>query len=421
MARLWPAGSKDGWAGYHHKAARMNKANSGGMVASKSEQAIRKRTPALYAKAGMHFLGQLLKRELRYYATRPIDTLFFLTYRCSSRCKTCTLWQRTNKANELPLEVWQQAVDMSVELGARNYEIFGGDALLRPDVLIPLTAYIKSKPGLTCDLPTNCNLMTENVARGLVEAGIDNVWISLDGVADDHNRVRGRDTTFDKVNKTIKWFREARGDKKRPLLHTNTTISNLNYDVFDKVLYYAEENGMDFHHLEYAGEFWDELLDQSVIDDIRPNPYFVRQDGNSILVDEDQARTIKSKIEQMKKDVRHMNISLQCENVDKLNIRQMSTGLCDNRRCYITRSKITIDPYGNVLGCPFFDNWILGNIKNQSLKEIWNNEKHKRLMTHFNRGNIKICDHCIMGVQRNPTVTQNVRDHINHALGRARL
>ncbi len=398
----------------------MNNARLKERAESNSKPVVKRRTPAIYVKAGMRFLGQLLRREIRYYAKRPIDTLFFLTYRCSSRCKTCTLWQRTDRVDELTLEEWKLAVDMSAALGARNYEIFGGDALLRPDVLIPLTAYIKSKPGLTCDLPTNCNLMTADVARDLVDAGIDNVWVSLDGVAGDHNQIRGRETTFDRVDQTINWFREARGSGKLPLLHINTTISNLNYDVFDKVLYYAEEKGADFHHLEYAGEFWDELSDQSVIDGIRPNPYFVRQGRESILVDDEQARTIKAKIERMKKDVRYMNISLQCENMDKLTTKQMSTGLCDNRRCYITRSKITIDPCGNVLGCPFFDNWILGNIRNQSLEEIWNNEKHRRFMKHFNRGNIKICDHCIMGVQRNPTVAQNLRDHINRALGRVR-
>jgi len=365
-------------------------------------------------------LAQLLRRELRYYTMRPIDTLFFLTYRCSSQCKTCTLWRRTGRGDEMALDEWRRAVDMSARLGARNYELFGGDALLRPDVLIPLTTYIKSKDGLTCDLPTNCNLMTRTVARDLVGAGIDNVWISLDGVYDDHNHIRGRDTTFDKVERTIDWLLDARGAGKKPLIHINTTISNLNWDVFDKVLYYAEGKGVDFHHLEYAGEFWDELLDDSVIDSVRPNPYFVRQDGVSILVDEEQARTIKSLIERMKRDVRGMDISLQCENVDKLTVRQMASGWCDNRRCYVTRSKITIDPCGNVLGCAFFDNWSLGNIRQQPLREIWNNGRHKRFMKHFRRGNIRMCDHCILGVQRNPTVTQNIRDHINHALGKAR-
>jgi MoaA/NifB/PqqE/SkfB family radical SAM enzyme len=179
--------------------------------------------------------------------------------------------------------------------------------------------------------------------------------------------------------------------------------------------------GMDFIHLEYAGEFWDELLDQSIIDGVRPTPYFVRQGNRSILVDNRQARVVKEKVAQMKKDARRMNISLQCENIDKLTIKQMFSGDCDNRRCYITRTKVTIDPTGNVLGCSFFGDWILGNIRQQDLKDIWNNDRHKRFMKHFARRDMKLCRHCIMGVQRNPTPAQNIRDYINRALGRARI
>lgn len=381
----------------------------------------KKRTPLAYLRGALFALSQIVKREIRYYRRQPVDTLFFLTYRCTSRCKTCTLWQRTDKSNEMSLEEWKRAVDMCADMGAVYYEMFGGDALLRADVLIPLVAHIKSRPGLCADVVTNCNLMSEKIVRGLVDSGTDNVWISIDGVDETHNRVRGYSKAFNKVEQTVRWFQEMRGKAATPKLHANTTVSNLNYDGFDRVLAYAEEMGMDFMHLEYAGEFWDELLEQSVIDGIRPNPYFVRQDGRSILVTEEQARIVKAKVARMKKDVRRMNISLRSENVDKLTIRQMVTGECDNRRCYITRFKITIDPRGNVLGCGFYGDWILGNIRTRPLKEIWNNESHKRFMKHFSRGDMKLCRNCIVGVQRNPTVIQSVRDYINMALGRARM
>jgi radical SAM protein with 4Fe4S-binding SPASM domain len=385
---------------------------------------IRKQRLKTSIRETVRFLSGQFGREFRYHRTRAGGALLFLTYRCTSRCKTCTLWQRTDATGELSLSEWKRVVDDCAELGAKYFELFGGDALLRPDVLIPLTVYIKSIPGLSCDLVTNCNLMTEKVARGLVDAGLDVLWVSIDGIADDHHKVRGHDKTWIQLERTIDWFMEARGSDRHPYMRANTTISNLNYNTFDRVLPYAEEKGLDTVHFEYAGEFWDELLDSSVIDGIRPNPYFVQQDGKSILVNEEQARIVKSKVAKMKEDARLMGIQLQTENIDTLTVNQMTTGMCDNRRCYIMRDKITIDPQGNIVGCPFYGNWVLGNVKQQNIPDIWDNDKHRAFKKHFKKrfsnGNMSICDHCILGVQRNPTVVQNIREHINWMFSRGR-
>lgn len=380
----------------------------------------KRRSLAMYARAGWSFMKDMAKREMNYRRIKPVDTLFYLTYRCTSRCQTCTFWQRTDKTGEMTLDDWKHAVDESAALGATLFELFGGDALLRKDILVPLVEYISSKPGLSSDLVTNSNLMTEDTAKGLVDAGLNDLWVSIDGVDETHNLVRGRKKGFTKVEQTVRWINEARGNTGRPALHANTTISNLNYGSFDRVLPFAEENGMDFHHLEYAGEFWDDLLDHSVIDGVRPVTYFVRQNNCSILANYEEARIIKAKVERMKKDARWLHVSLQTENVDKLTIEQMVNGQFDNRRCYITRTKISIDPRGNALGCPFFGSWMLGNIKEQPLSEIWGNEKHRRFIEHFENLDMALCDRCILGVQRNPTPAQDIRDNFNRALGRAR-
>lgn len=382
--------------------------------------AVKRRTPFTYLKAAVTSFRYIGERELHYHLRKPVDALFFITFRCTSHCKTCTLWQRCDAVGELSLDEWKRVVDMCHEMGVKGVELFGGDALLRLDVLIPLIRYIKTKDGMETDLVTNSNLLTDEVAEQLVAAGIDDIWFSIDGVSSWHNRVRGRDDAFERVDRAIDAVLRARGSRCRPRIRANTTISNLNYDHFDEVLAYAESKGMDFMHCEYAGEFWDELLDRSVIDGIRPNPYFVRQEGRSILVTREQAEVIKDKIEKMKQAVREMRISLQTENVDRLTIQQMTTGLCDNRRCHITRTKVTIDPRGNVVGCGFFADWKLGNIRQQHLRDIWDNPSHRRFMKHFARGNMAICDHCIMGVQRNPSLWQSLRNHLYRAMGKVR-
>lgn len=398
--------------------------NHAGNEKNVSMPIVKTRNPVRYLKGSYRVLrflvDTLFVRELRYLRCKPIDTLFFLTYRCSSKCKTCTLWKRTDESNELTLKEWKKAAEISAEMGAKYIELFGGDALLRPDVLMPLVAHISTIKGVKSDLVTNGILMSEEIARGLVDAGLDDLWLSIDGVSDAHNQVRGNEKSWDQIEKTINWFKSFRGSTQKPCLHANTTISALNYHSFDEVLFYAERNGFDSIHLEYAGEFWDDLLDQSTIDGVKPNPYFIRQDDQSILLNEEQANVVKHKVEQMKKNARYMRINLQSENIDKLSIRQMVTGFCDNRRCYITRGKITIDPLGNVLGCPFFGNWILGNLRKENLKKIWRNKKHIKFLDHFSKRHIKMCDHCIIGVQRNPTPIQELRDFANQIRGHAR-
>lgn len=384
-----------------------------------------RRTLLKYLKGGLRFVRFLLvnlrKREVSYILKRPIDALLFLTYRCTSKCQSCTLWQRTDKTGEMSLEEWIRVVDELAERGARNIELFGGDALLRPDVLVPLVRHIKSRSELCSDLVTNCNMMTEKTARELVAAGLHDLWMSIDGVEETQNRIRGRSKTWSQIEHTIDWFLEARAGARWPRLRVNTTISNMNYDAFHEILPYAEKKGFDECHLEYVGEFWDSLLDESVIDGIRPTPYFVRQGGRSVLVNEEQAKIVKAKVAEMKAAARHMRIKLNTENIDRLTVRQMVEGDCDNRKCYIMRNKVTVDPRGNVLGCPFFGDWILGNIRDRHLRDIWGNSKHKSFIEHFSKKRMKLCKHCILGVQRNPSPFQSIRNYLNQELGRARM
>ena len=87
----------------------------------------------------------------------------------------------------------------------------------------------------------------------------------------------------------------------------------------------------------------------------------------------------------------------------------MWQGTIPHRKCYVERNEITVDPYGNLVVCPFFRNYVLGNIIEMSFKDIWNNEKHKYFRKIQNNGGFPICPHCILGVQRNPGVAKSLQ------------
>jgi MoaA/NifB/PqqE/SkfB family radical SAM enzyme len=331
------------------------------------------------------------------------------------------MWKRNDGRQEMDLEGWKAAVKMCYDMGVRWIELFGGDALLRKDILVDLVKYIKRYDGLACDLATNCNLMDQEMAEGLVKAGIDDIWISMDGVGINHDTVRGRSGTFGRVEKGIEWLKRAKGTNSKPCLNANCTISKHNAHYFDKLLPYVESIGMNSLHLEYVGEFWQETLDKCTIEDIKPSPYFVRNGRESSLVNVEDAYLIKKTIEIMKAQSESMKVKLFTENIDKLSVENMIKGKFENKRCYIIRGKVTIDPSGYILGCPFYDGWKTGNIQEQHLENIWRNDKHKKFIDTFKQGKFYFCNYCVLGVQRNNTFFQDVRYEFNKLLGRVRM
>ena len=60
-------------------------------------------------------------------------------------------------------------------------ELFGGDVFLRKDILMPLIRFLKERK-MIIHLPTNANLLTEDIAKQLVKNEVDYVYISVDGI-----------------------------------------------------------------------------------------------------------------------------------------------------------------------------------------------------------------------------------------------
>ncbi len=350
----------------------------------------------------------IVKREVGYYRCSPTHLLLFMTYRCTSRCKSCTMWQRDAGRHEMSLEEWKKFIDMVAPLGIRNAEMFGGDALLRKDVLLPLTAYIRSKGIPEVDLVTNGNLMDRDTAYGLVINGVSTVFISVDGTEGLQDEVRGNDGSYRKVKDAIAYLREARGSSAAPRIALNCTISALNVHGFEKVVDFAREQQVDAVSFEYAGEFPVECLARSAVNGIAPQPYFVSQ-GRSILLNRQQAITLKQKIRKIKDRKKDDRFALITKNIDALTIENLVRGEFSHRKCYICRYLITVDPSGNVLPCAFFDKYSIGNIRAQDFKEIWKNKAHRAFIDAVGRGKTELCKYCVVGVERNPSVFQEIQ------------
>ncbi len=347
------------------------------------------------------------RREIGYRFIRPGNLLLFITYRCTSRCKTCTMWQRPPSDGELSLDEWRRVIDETARYGIVNVELFGGDALLRKDVTVPLTEYIRQK-GIQPDLSTNCNLLDAETVRALDRNGLATYYISLDALGEKDDEIRGVPGTFERVVRAITHIRATRGNRSEPQIALVCTVSKLNLGHFEAILPFAEEIGADELQLEYIGEIPAESMQESLLGDSRPNPYFSQQE-QSLLLNREQAEFLKSKIEEMKARAFGSSVILRTIDIDVLDVEDLVRGVFPARRCYVCRHWVTIDPHGNLLACPFFESYHLGNVRERPFDSVWRNDKHRAFCQAQAAGDIKICGYCSLNPTRNYTLTEGIR------------
>lgn len=363
--------------------------------------------PIGFIKDTFKEIYEAVLREVGFYRVKPHVGTLFLTYRCTSRCNTCKMWQKpAQKDKELSLSQWEYIVNILQKKGIKAIEIFGGDVLLRKDLLIPLIRYIKDL-GMEIHSPTNCNLLDKDTARELIEAKVDVLYLSVDGVGEDHNKIRGVEGTFDKVTNAARYLNLARNGRKTTRLVCNTTVSKYNVDILENIAQFAKDMCFDEQHYEYVGEMTEDQIERSIIDGLKPAPYYVRGE-ESVLVNKEQAILLKKKLKEIRKKYKN-DRAIKTINIDMLSVDNLNKGVFPISKCYVERLEITIDPFGNVIICPFINNYIMGNLLIDDFDTIWNRQAHKIFRSYQNNKQIAICDHCILSVQRSHSLTTALR------------
>ena len=217
----------------------------------------------------MYALGVFFRRLMAYftfYAVAdggcfvPESITLFLTHRCNLRCKMCGQWGEagvTKKENfqafkeELSLEQYRKLLDDLAKVDRPSITLFGGEPLLYPACL-DLVRYIKSK-GIHCLMITNGSLLVD-AAESLVEAGLDELNISLDGDGLLHDQIRGLPGLFEQIMNGIARVNvhKARLKRNKPLINLQCTITKYNYEHLEEMLFVADKakaNSLTFHNL----------------------------------------------------------------------------------------------------------------------------------------------------------------------------
>ena len=134
-------------------------------------------------------------------------------------------------------------LEQIAEVGNPIIILTGGEPLLRPDIFD--IARYGSDLGLRMVMAPNGTLITESVARKMVDAGIRRISVSLDGASrDKHDRFRGVEGAFDGALKGIETAKKAGIE-----FQINTTITRVNLPEIPKIQELAVQLGAVAHHI----------------------------------------------------------------------------------------------------------------------------------------------------------------------------
>lgn len=174
------------------------------------------------------------------YLKPPVKVCFQLTTRCNLRCKMCDIY--TRKSSELSLQEIAELFKDLKSVGCEAVDLTGGEPLLRKDV--PQIIQAGKRVGLEMNLYTNGYLLDRERLKRIVEAGIDAVGISVDGIGDTHDEIRGVEGVYKGVVNAFELLNEYPSLKK--MIATVVMESNMQelpqlFELADK--YNAELTG----------------------------------------------------------------------------------------------------------------------------------------------------------------------------------
>ncbi len=186
-------------------------------------------------------LNRRLKNDRR--REHQLRQLFWeCTWRCNLSCLHCgSDCKSSSLLPDMPSEVFLRVIDSllpHVDPHRLNIVITGGEPLVRADLeKVGLELYRRELPW---GIVTNGMLLTESRFRSLRQAGLHNLTISLDGLEETHNWMRGNALSFCRALAAIRMAAKA-GDLNFDVV---TCVNRRSLDELDAVKELLVEAGV---------------------------------------------------------------------------------------------------------------------------------------------------------------------------------
>ncbi|MBS3816907.1 MAG: radical SAM protein [Candidatus Thermoplasmatota archaeon] len=383
-----------------------------------------KKFPVSLAKPFMKrpfLMGKLLRGSKRKYFNAKLDKMkgtgessalwlisMRITDKCNHRCKVCGQYGEGGYNREdtdlpavkgnVPVERYKEMIDNIEHLKPHIY-ITGGEPFLY-DGLMEFGNYVKEK-GLSLQVVTN-GVKLEEKAEEIVENEWDMICVSVDGPEEVHDECRGVEGAFKTMKEgveKIQRLKEEKG-KEKPMIFTLTTLSSTNYDHLLDTVEVAQGFDPDTLVIYYSwftsqevGEKHSEIIKEEMgVEPFAWKSYVRDHSGADFDALKDAVEEVKTRDWD--------NPVVFVPNIKQEEIETYykdPTDFLGWDNCLTPWVEANIMPNGDVVNCRDFPDIVMGNMMQDDLLDIYNNEKFKKFRKALAKqpdGVFPICSRC---------------------------
>jgi len=324
-----------------------------------------------------------------------------ITARCNLRCSFCNYW-RMDEPDEFSTEEYCRVLEELAAAGCVKVHFSGGEATLRKDVFELIERC--SALGMKANITTNCTMLNAERAERFIAAGTHSLSTSLDGPdARSHDALRSVPGAFERTIKGVRLLRKARDKKRGKMkLRLNTVLTRHNFQRLPEIIELAADLGFTEVHPMPVDERGDEpknRLDRRNIERFNtftaPLAAQARERAGFSL-----APHLVWPFGQSERDLDYAAKGRYARGYFE---REKQA---PKRVCFAPWTHIFIGWSGDVFLCCMARGKTepLGNLRGQSIAEVWNGQAYRAIRQQFQNEMPKVCHRCDMFVSENQRI-----------------
>jgi len=183
----------------------------------------------------------------------PIHLDLESTSACNLKCFMCFQSFNPPPRGFMSTDLYKKIIDEGAEKGLCSIKLqYRGEPLLHPNIA-DMVRYAKEKGILEVMFNTNATLLTEEKARGLIEAGLDKMICSVDGYTKDTYESVRIGATFETTLENIKRMQRLKKEmgKTKPVVRVQMVDTPKNHDQIEGYI-----------------KFWGDIADEVAVEDM---------------------------------------------------------------------------------------------------------------------------------------------------------